>query len=264
MQEIHIKLITDEDGSAEVLVDGIIDGNKYCFLLDTGSGKSTIKSDEFISSFSSIGNVKGNGVFSSFEEEKITVPNLEVGPIKKKDFAMSRTQETSPLTKNLIGMDFLKDHRFHFYFDKNRVIVDDDLNTVNKLKELILGKKYHPYVDVYFGTEKASAVWDTGAGMTVVDLTFIDKFPHHFQERGTSIGTDATGTTRETPMYLMKDVTIGDIEFPSHLVVGVDLSHVNASTEIPMNLILGYTTMIKANWFFDFPNKKWSIINMLE
>ncbi|QOR68162.1 clan AA aspartic protease [Cytobacillus suaedae] len=263
MKEILLNLKKDNDGSAEILVEGRVVGNQYCFLLDTGSAKSSIKSDDYLSTFPSVGTSIGNGVFSSINQDEIIVPSLEVGQIKKNDFPMVRSEETLHTVKNLIGMDFLKDFRFHFYFDQQRVVVDE-VESLATYHELVLGKKYHPYVSVCFGPEKANAVWDTGAGMTVVDLGFIKNNPGHFQEIGSSMGTDSTGTTRETPMFLMQNVSIGNNDFPAHRVVGVDLSHVNASTEIPMDLILGYTTLSKANWFFDFPKKKWSIIQMIE
>lgn len=264
MKEIILHLKTDEDGSAEVLVDGFICDNKYRFLLDTGAAKSTINTDKFISTFTSVGESTGTGVFSSIKEQEIIVPSIEVGPILKKSFTMYRREEKVEVTKNLIGMDFLKDHRIQICFDSNRVLVDQQTNVDGKYNDLVLGKKYHPYVDVHVGGRKASCVFDTGAGMTVVDLRFIHNNSACFEEIGTSVGTDSSGTTRETPMYLMHNTTIGNDEFPSHLVVGVDLSHVNASTEIPMDLILGYTTLSKANWFFDFPNRKWSITQMLD
>jgi hypothetical protein len=37
----------------------------------------------------------------------------------------------------------------------------------------------------------------------------------------------------------------------------------NASIEIPMDLILGYSTLRKANWVFDFPRKQWAISKSL-
>jgi hypothetical protein len=39
----------------------------------------------------------------------------------------------------------------------------------------------------------------------------------------------------------------------------VDLSHVDAHAELPMDLILGYTTLRQAHWVFDFPRKRWAI-----
>lgn len=264
MKQIGLNLKTDKDGSAEVFVEGVICGNKYCFLLDTGSAKSTITTDNYIARFNSLGESTGTGVFATIREQEINIPHIEVGPISKRNFKMYRTEEKENVTKNLIGLDFLKDHSLQICFDSNKVLVDHQVNVDVPLNDLVLGKKYHPYVDVRIGGKKASGVFDTGAGMTVVDLEFIKSNSAHFEEIGTSVGTDSSGTTRETPMFLMYNMAIGKYEFPSHRVVGVDFSHVNASTEIPMDLILGYTTVSKANWFFNFPEKKWRILKLIK
>jgi hypothetical protein len=129
---------------------------------------------------------------------------------------------------------------------------------VNRLP-LLLGPKSHPYVSVFLEETQAYAVWDTGASITVVDQAFIDKNPKFFQKMGVSTGTDATGTSQDTPSYLMDACIIGSNKFPATEVVGVDLSHINSSTEIPMTMILGFTTLQYANWLFNFPEKYWAI-----
>lgn len=63
----------------------------------------------------------------------------------------------------------------------------------------------------------------------------------------------------ETPLFIMTSPIIGNYAFSPHKVAGVDLSHVNSHTDIPMDLILGYTTLRQANWLFDFPRKRWAI-----
>ena len=98
---------------------------------------------------------------------------------------------------------------------------------------LILDDRFHPYVEVYCGEHKASAVWDTGAGITVVDIAFIADHPDLFQEAGASTGTDATGLQVETPMFMMAASMIGMTAFPACKVAGVDLSRLNASISIP-------------------------------
>lgn len=104
---------------------------------------------------------------------------------------------------------------------------------------------------------------DTGAGMTIVNLEFVNKHPDLFQNAGRSVGIDATGAELETPMFLMEAPRIGDHVFPPLKVAGVDLSHVNTTIDIPMDFILGYNAFSKANWLFDFPEKKWKISTML-
>ena len=94
-------------------------------------------------------------------------------------------------------------------------------------------------------------------------MIFIKKYPNLFQEIGKSIGTDSPGIKMETPMFTMTATLIGNMEFGPIKVAGVDLSHLNSTIDIPMDAVLGYNTLNKANWLFDFPNKKWAILKIM-
>jgi len=262
MNEISliIKPDAEEADAAEVLVDGAICGHTYRFLLDTGAAKSSIVYDDYTSTFSSTEKNSSSGVFAKSSEDLITVPSIAVGTIARENFTLVRMAENRSGSRNLIGMDFLKDFRCHFCFDENRVLVDvDNEATDSPFQDLFLDSRFHPYVDVQFNTAKASAVWDTGASLTIVDMSFVKLHPDFFQQSGQSTGTDSTGTEMETPMFTMAASRIGSQPFPPLKVAGVDLAHVNATLEMPMDLILGYNVLSQAHWLFDFPGKKWAI-----
>lgn len=270
-----IKPDQEDIEAAEVLVDGTIGSNEYRFLLDTGAARTCVRFDDYTSTFESLGKNNSSGVFAKSSDDLITVPNIELGPISKKDLTVVRLPEETQDVRNLIGMDFLKDFCCHFLFDQNQVLIDSDSVTEGNVtfQELFCDSKFHPYVDVEFGDVEdgdfeapkltARTVWDTGAGITIADLNFIKKYPGFFEEVGRSQGTDSTGFTMETSTFIMGPTLIGGKEFGPHKVAGVDLSAVNATIEVPMNLILGYSTLSKANWWFDFPGKKWAITKLL-
>jgi len=248
--------VDDPDG-AEVFVDGFVDGHPYRFLLDTGSARSAVVFDGYTATFDAAEKNNSSGVFARSSEDLITVPSLEVGPISKQNVQMVRVTGQHPHPRNLIGMDLLKDFCCHFYFDENRVSVNSSeaVASIPALQDLYLDSGFHPYVAVYFGSVLANAVWDTGASITVVDMTFVNAHPSAFESAGVSTGTDATGSQMDTPMFRMAECRIGDYHFPSQRVAGVDLSQVNATIDRPMDLILGYTILSKANWLFDLPRK---------
>jgi hypothetical protein len=257
--DLIIKPDEEDVEAAEVLVDGTIGGYNYRFLLDTGAAKTTVIFDEYTSAFDRIEKISSSGVFAGSDQDLIRVPLIELGPISKSGFTLVRMEASDSVRNNLIGMDLLKEYCCHFLFDENRVDVEEELEFGSQFQELTLGSKFHPYVDVQFGMLKTKAVWDTGAGITVTDMNFVKRHPALFQRIGQSHGTDSTGTSLETPMFMMASTIIGNQEFPPHKVAGVDLSHVNSVTEIPIDLILGYNTLCQANWLFDFPRKRWAI-----
>ncbi len=258
-----IKPDADEAEAAEIYVDGRIGGRAYRFLLDTGAGKSSVVADDYTSTFESVEQHHSSGVFAKSSEDLITVPRIQVGPIARENFTLVRAVAGGQRRGNLIGMDLLKDFRLHFFFDQNRVSVDEDEAVEGVVQDLLLDDRFHPYVEVQFAGANAKAVWDTGASLTIVDLAFVKKHPGAFQEVGQSTGTDATGAQMETPMFVMAATTIGGCEFPPHRAAGVDLSAVNATLDVPMDMILGYSTLRQANWLFDFPRRKWAITKRL-
>jgi hypothetical protein len=264
----------DDDEAAAILVDGAVDGHPYRFLLDTGAARTSLRYDAYTATLPRIGAHTSSGVFAAGAYDLIAVPRVELGPISRSDVTLVRAPEGSHDRGNLIGMDLLRDRRCHFLFGENRLVIDSDDGPANGaeatrlLQPLFLDGKAHPYIEVSFGevsfgVQTAMAVWDTGAGITVADASFIEQHPAHFQAVGYSTGTDSTGTEQRTPMYLMAATTIGGRAFPPLRVAGVDLSAVNAGIERPMDLILGYNALRKAHWLIDFPRKTWAILRML-
>jgi hypothetical protein len=263
MNEFDLIIQQDEEDAdtASIFVNGTIGDHTYRFLFDTGAARSSVIFDDYTSAFDCIETNQSSGVFEVSKQELIRVPSIEIGPIRKQNVSLVRVEANHPVKINLLGMDLLKDFCCHFLFTEGRVIVDDPAFDA-PTQELLLGKKFHPYVPLQFGEIIATSVWDTGAGITLADINFIRKHPGLFQEIGQSEGTDPTGTTMETPLFLMTSTIIGNYEFSPHKVAGVDLSQMNAGIEIPMDLILGYTTLHQANWLFDFPRKQWAISKM--
>ncbi len=268
MNGFDLTVVPDEEDedAALVFVDGTVGDRPYRFLLDTGAARTCLEYDDYTATFASLESKTSSGVFAAESRgEIITIPRIELGPITKSDFPVARIAAISPVIRNLIGMDMLTDVACHLRFAESRVIVDPPVEPeVEAMQTLFLDQTHHPYVEVRFGDAAAQAVWDTGAGITVAELNLIRKQPSFFRVSGQSRGTDSTGTTLETPMFEMSAATIGGKTFPAHTVAGVDLSGVNATIERPMDLILGFSTLSKANWWFDFPRRRWAVTEMLK
>jgi hypothetical protein len=255
----------EEDGeAANVYVEGTVGPHRYRFLLDTGASRSCLRFDAYTATFAAAGSHTSSGVFARSREDLITVPTLQLGPIVRAQFTLGRLPEHSPGAGSLIGMDLLREHCCHFLMDEQRLRVDpgDLAGAVDGFHTLLVDEGWHPYIEVGVGAVRASAVWDTGAGITVVDTRVIREQPTLFAAAGRSQGTDATGERVDTPMFTMGTVVIGNRVFPPHRVAGVDLSLVNAGLGMAMDLILGFSTINKANWVFDFPRRRWTITKL--
>jgi predicted aspartyl protease len=263
--DVIVQPDAEDVDAAEVFVDGAIGGRPYRFLLDTGAARSSVRYDDYTATFASVGTDTSSGVFASGSQDLITVPSLTLGRITRVPHTLVRAAQGDAGRQNLIGMDLLKDLRCHFRFDERRVEVDEAEAEEGSaaFEELFLDQRAHPYVPVQLGDVSASAVWDTGASMTVVDTNFIARTPGFFPAAGQSTGTDSTGARQETPMYMMAAATIGGYTFPTQRVAAVDLARVNATLERPMDLIVGYNLYSSAHWLFDFPRRRWRITKMV-
>jgi hypothetical protein len=265
---LKLNIIQDKEDkeAAEVYLEGFVAGKKYKFLLDSGAAISTIQYDNFTSKFESNEKYNSSGVFNRFQGDLIIIPEFRIENIIKKDFTLMRESKKRKNVKNVVGMDLLKDYCCLFQFSLRKVLLGktNEFNINQKKLKLYLGKKFHPYVDVQLGNVKIKAVWDTGAGISIVDTDFIDNNLNFFEKRGKSKGTDSSGTQIETPIYQMKTPIIGDKQFPSHMCAAVDFSHIKDQTDTPMDMILGYSTLSKAHWLFDFPKKEWLVTKVLE
>ncbi len=206
MGELKLIIQPDQDDAeaAEVLVDGRLGDRPYRFLLDTGAARTSVQLDDYTSTFSSEATSSSSGVFAPIHDDVITVPSLEIGPISKQNFTLVRSNDPHRSIRGLIGMDILKDYCCHFLFAEQRVLLDADreCGAGRPLQPLFLDQKFHPYIEVHFGAATANSVWDTGAGITIADLSFVQKYPALFEAVGQSTGTDAGGVQVQTPPCL--------------------------------------------------------------
>jgi hypothetical protein len=259
--DLFLKFDEQDKDDAQIYVAGTIQERPYTFLLDTGAAVTNLCWDEFTSQLPRQGDHQSSGILGDIHNDLVTIRELKVGSLEKKSLTVARLNQDHHQARSLIGMDLLREHCCHFLFSENRVSFEPA--PADGLNDLFLDDKMHPYVPVTCAGSTVPAVWDTGASLSCVDAGFIAGHPDAFEKAGESGGMDASGNTIDTPLYWMRGLSCGGHEFPVHKVVGIDLSFVNSRIEHPMTMILGYSTLYKANWFFDFPRRKWGILEML-
>jgi predicted aspartyl protease len=246
----------DEPSFASVYVDGTIAGRRYRFILDTGAARTRLPRDEYTATLPSAGTDSSAGAFGvETRDPLVTVTDLTAGPLRAARLDVGLTGNGP----NLLGMDVLGEHRCVFRCDAGLLAVDEPARTEASL-DLLVGERGHPYVDLCWPGATARAVWDTGAGPTLVNRDFWLAHPDLFEEAGSASGTDSTRTQMETPLLRMAGPVIGGRQFDTHLVVAVDLSAANSALDHPMDLIVGYPTIRQTDWLFDFPARRWDII----
>lgn len=116
-----------------------------------------------------------------------------------------------------------------------------------------LGEAGHVYLELEWSPDgpAASAVFDTGASVTVVDTAFARTHPELLTSPGASRGTDSSGATFETPMVRMAGPRLLGRDFAATWAALVDLEPVNRTIQRRMDLIIGWPILRRANWTID-------------
>jgi hypothetical protein len=248
----------DDPGCADVMVDGMLDGRPYRFVLDTGGARTYVVADDFLTALTGSGAVRSAGVFAPNRNAMVRVSELVVGPVRATDVEVALIEAAQPGARNLLGMDVLKNFQCHFRFDSATLVIDDAVGA-DGMRPLLMDDASHPYVEVTWPGVTANSVWDSGAGITIVDRAFWSEHRGLFEDLGSSVGTDSTGAQVETQTYTVAAPRIGGQQFDPHKVAVVDLSEPNSKLDRPMDMILGYPALRQANWLFDFPRRQWRI-----
>ena len=118
--------------------------------------------------------------------------------------------------------------------------------------DVSIGARGHVVADVQWDhTRRARAVLDTGASVTVVHEGFVARHPELFDLLGTTEGTDADGTTLETPLLSMAPMTLLGSLLPATKAVSVDLSAAMLLADSPFDLILGWPVLSQGIFTID-------------
>lgn len=262
MEAVHVPLLItpdpDEPSCATIEVCVRIGDLPLTFGLDSGARRSQIL-DDISSQWPVRGTEVSHTVFSEHVDSYVEAPLLHLGGLEIRGLEMTRIGHTTPGAQNLLGLDVLQHHRCLLDLTSETLTLNAAVDGI-AMMPLYLDEVGHAYLDVCMGDELESAVWDTGAGITIVDTSLVARHPQFFTEVEPTTGTDAAGQTEETPTYLMAPVSIGGVAFEAHKVAAIDLAGANANLKRPMALILGFPTLRQTAWLIDFPQRQWALL----
>lgn len=262
--DLHIDYDEGSDETAEVTVCAKVGGEEHPFIVDTGCARSLLTGEKLAGPWKVVGSDEGAGVFGGAPFDLIEVDEISLGSITWRDRILCRPQSEG-VARNLLGMDLLQDQCLHFLFSQSQLkVLEAGEVPPQNWWDITFQKGRIPQVTLEYEGIKAGAVWDSGAGVTLVDAHFLDHHRDLFTEMGTSPGMDSSGRQMDTPMYRIEPIQIGGHTFAPHLVVAVDLSHINERLDLPIDFILGFSTLRRAHWIFDFPGERWAITEMVE
>lgn len=239
----------DDPGQALPFVDAVVGGRTIRVLLDSGAGRTTVtpSSDAIIELLPP----EGTSVFGGQGERRVWRTTVELGPHRIGPIGVDTHGDGGG--QESIGQDVLSQFRCEYRFADGLLRLDGPMPPVTT--PIFLDRGNHIYLDLVWPEVTAGAVFDSGASVSVVDAAFVEAHPYLFVAQGDSQGTDASGTTFDTPMVAMRGPRILGRVFTSTPAAVVDLGVVNQTLERRMDLIIGWPLLHQANWAIDHLNQ---------
>lgn len=159
---------------------------------------------------------------------------------------------------DVLGQDVLTQFCCHYQFANRTLFLDS--TPIADGQEIFIDAGRHVYLDADWArradTVTAAAVFDTGASITLIDTAFANSHPELVTNFSTTTGTDAVGTTMETPMAWLNGPRILCHSFARSPAAIVDLTEANSRLAKPMDLILGWPLISQADWLIDHANAR--------
>jgi predicted aspartyl protease len=255
---VSIEIVPDPEDptGAELWVEAELNGVPTPFLLDTGARRTTLARSSAAQQLPRTGTENSGGVFGSVASELVHVSQLRFGPVVIADTEVA--VHPTGAVRNVLGMDVLGLRPWELRFSDATLRFDPPpANMPGQVLARDVGG--HLYVDVSCESVAVIGVWDTGAGITVLDEAFADAHADLLCDIGAEVGTDVNGTAVSTPVATLAPCRIGGLEFASSRVAIVNLSSANAAVDRHVDAILGYPLLSQADWFFDPRGGHWSV-----
>lgn len=189
-----------DDYAVQAWADVIADGVPVRMLVDTGTPRSALPHVEPFASRPSRVVPGGSGVFGvPAEETLVTVDVVATGDQITRQLLV----QLHPLGRPhpaLLGMDVLGAHRCHFHSDDPRIDLDGLAPTDADWAPLVTDPHRTPTIELDWGRTQSTAIWDTGAGVTLVDQSWAQSHPDLVTiSNEVGHGTDVTGAQASHP-----------------------------------------------------------------
>ena len=254
-----IPLIVTAKGHAtyRAEVDVLIDGHRQRMILDSGARLTSVVCDDRTVQYPALRSVETGGAFGhSAPVDMIRPEKLEMGPLVFAGPTLERT--TDRRANNLLGIDLLSQKPFQVDLRHARLNLVGSLTGTSgqPLRRL---NSTHIAVPLKLGDGNFEALFDTGAEITVIDLSVVQAYPHLFLLTRTEKGIDSTGRKLNTSIYRVDALQVGALQLHQVEMAAFDFGEEFRGKLEGAALILGNNVIYQGRWSFDIPSLRWSV-----
>lgn len=252
-----LQVVSGEFDSGRIYVTCEFDNiSKNCFV-DTGSTISAV-ADERFAAYPVTGRLQyksASGIPKAVDE--ISIERLRIGLAEHRQVKVARFDPIDGL-ESVLGINLLVGEPFAFQFRPSPILLPNAPAPSELLNSLTVHEKNIVSIPIQIGADRMNALWDTGAGLSSVDVEYVQTHPHEFDFiQDIDNGFDGTGKPVAMKLYSIKEIKIGPRLFKNEKVLAIDFSIVRDHISKDIALILGFNLITKMNWFFDLAKKQW-------
>jgi hypothetical protein len=256
-------------GVGQIFVSCGFDGQAENCLFDTGSNTFLVKADDYFGKYPAQGQRCSEGASGAKVcSDVIDVADVKIGGI---DFgaeeALRRTPQScgdgssAQLPGYLAGSVWhtLLGHQVGFDFSAKTLTVDPSGSAgAQQPMKLVLDNNYLEIPVSFGGGAPAQMLYDTGAGLTVMDQAYVDANAGGFSFLGDTQIMDSSCQKISVKIYTINSLSVAGNALSGTYAVAMDLSKVKQALGGDLAGIIGFNAITAYNWTVDLKNNKFS------
>ena len=263
-----IKIQNQMFGVGQVFVPCSFDGHGNTCLFDTGSSMEIAKNDSFFQGYPAVGQVCSSGASGQRTcSDVIDIKDLMVGSIDWGAVKAQRRDDNQSCSggagsiPSLVGEVFHKHlgHRVNFNFGNSGAGMQvDDGGAGSNPMSLALNNTFMLLNVGFGGAAPVQVLYDTGAGLTVMDQKWADQNPSGLQFLADTQIQDSSCAKIPAKIYQASNVSIAG-QNVGGFIVAIDLSPIQRALGEQLKGIIGFNMITQFNWSIDLKSNTYSI-----
>lgn len=260
-------------GVGQIFVSCGFDGQGQNCLLDTGSNVCLVKNDDFFGKYPAQGQRCSQGASGAKVcSDLIAIADLKVGGV---DFgaeaALRRTPQScgggdggggAQIPGYLVGgvWHTLLGHQVSFDFGAKTLSVDPATPApgAQQPMKLVLDGNYLEIPVSFGGGAPVQMLYDTGAGLTVMDQSFVDANAGAFSFLADTQISDSSCQKIPVKIYSINSLTVAGNSLSGSYAVAMDLGPVKQALGGDLQGIIGFNAITPFNWWVDLKNGRFA------
>lgn len=248
---VPVECVPDPEvaGCGNAFVSVAVDDLVVRAAFDTGAPRTTLI--DLPSSARLVGGGETTGAFGTEDVTDWEVGGIRLGSLRAGPLTVHRI-EGGAGRHPVVGLDVLGTGSWQLDLRDGTLVTDAPSPEGTPFERAANG---HLLTEMRWPAATATALFDTGAGITLIDRRFAAAHPHLFERAGSTEGTDVLGSHADLELARTCGYEIDGVRFDGHIVAVADLpripDHIDAA--------IGFPTITQARWTVDVAARRWCI-----